>query len=158
MKVLVVNAGSSSLKYQLFDMTDESVLAKGIAERIGIGGIISGKTHDGRSYKYEIEMNDHIAAFNEVQKNLVSGECAVIKDMSEISAVGHRVVQGGALFDKSVLVDEKVMEGIESLIDLAPLHNAAHLMGIRACREVLGTDVPEVVVFDNCFHLTMPPE
>ena len=158
MKVLVVNAGSSSLKYQLFDMTDESVLAKGIAERIGIGGIISGKTHDGRSYKYEIEMKDHIAAFNEVQKNLVSGDCAVIKDMSEIAAVGHRIVQGGALFDKSVLVDEKVMEGIESLIDLAPLHNAAHLMGIRACREVLGTDVPEVVVFDNCFHLTMPPE
>ena len=129
MKVLVVNAGSSSLKYQLFDMTDESVLAKGIAERIGIGGIISGKTHDGRSYKYEIEMKDHIAAFNEVQKNLVSGECAVIKDMNEISAVGHRVVQGGALFDKSVLVDEKVMEGIKSLIDLAPLHNAAHLIG-----------------------------
>lgn len=158
MKILVVNAGSSSLKYQLFDMTDESVVAKGIAERIGAGGIISGKTHDGRSYKYEIEMKDHIAAFNEVQKNLTSGECAVISSMNEICAVGHRIVQGGALFDKSVLVTDEVVKGIESLIDLAPLHNAAHLQGIRACMEVLGPKVPEVVVFDNCFHLTMGPE
>ncbi len=158
MKILVVNCGSSSLKYQLFDMTDESVVAKGIAERIGAGGIISGKTADGRSYKYEIDLPDHKIAFKEVQKNLTEGECAVISSMSEIAAVGHRIVQGGALFDKSVLVDDEVIKGIESLIDLAPLHNAAHLQGIRACIDVLGPDVPEVTVFDNCFHLTMPPE
>lgn len=158
MKILVVNCGSSSLKYQLFDMTDETVVAKGIAERIGAGGIISGKTADGRSYKYEIDLPDHKIAFKEVQKNLTEGECAVISSMSEIAAVGHRIVQGGALFDKSVLVDDEVIKGIESLIDLAPLHNAAHLQGIRACIDVLGPDVPEVTVFDNCFHLTMPPE
>ena len=120
MKILVVNCGSSSLKYQLFDMTDESVVAKGIAERIGAGGIISGKTADGRSYKYEIDLPDHKIAFKEVQKNLTEGECAVISSMSEIAAVGHRIVQGGALFDKSVLVDDEVIKGIESLIDLAP--------------------------------------
>ena len=158
MKILVVNAGSSSLKYQLFDMTDESVIAKGICERIGVTGHIHGKTSDGRSYEYDVDLPNHTIAFKEVQKILTEGDCKVIDSMSEISAVGHRIVQGGALFDKSVLVTDDVIAGIESLQDLAPLHNPAHLQGIRACIDVLGKDVPQVTVFDNCFHLTMPPE
>lgn len=158
MKILVVNAGSSSLKYQLFDMTDESVIAKGICERIGVTGHIHGKTQDGRSYEYDVDLPNHTVAFKEVQKILTEGDCKVIDSMSEISAVGHRIVQGGALFDKSVLVDDEVIAGIESLQDLAPLHNPAHLQGIRACIDVLGKDVPQVTVFDNCFHLTMPAE
>ena len=158
MKILVINAGSSSLKYQLIDMDGEQLIAKGICERIGIDGRISGSTTDGRWFKYEVTLENHTAAFLEVKKALTSGDCKVIDDLSEISAVGHRIVQGGSLFKESVLVDEDVIAGIESLCDLAPLHNAAHIQGIRACREVFGEDVPEVVVFDNAFHSTMPPE
>ena len=158
MKVLVINAGSSSLKYQLFDMRDESVVAKGVCERIGIDGLIRGKNQEGCEFKYNVELPDHTRAFEEVQKVLTSGQCKVIDSMKEIAAVGHRVVQGGALFNKSCLVDDLVIAGIESLNDLAPLHNPAHLQGIRACMKVLGKDVPEVTVFDNCFHLTMPPK
>ena len=159
MKILVINAGSSSLKYQLFDMTDESVLAKGNCERIGLDkSFIKGKTHRGQEFKVEVAMKDHTEAFRVVEQFLSEGEYAVISSMSEISAVGHRVVQGGALFSESVLVDEKVIEGIDSLCDLAPLHNPAHIQGIRACRATLGEEVPEVCVFDNAFHLTMPEE
>ena len=158
MKILVINAGSSSLKYQLIDMDGEQLIAKGICERIGIDGRISGSTTDGRWFKYEVTLENHTAAFLEVKKALTSGDCKVIDDLSDISAVGHRIVQGGSLFKESVLVDEDVIAGIESLCDLAPLHNAAHIQGIRACREVFGEDVPEVVVFDNAFHSTMPPE
>ena len=157
MKILVINAGSSSLKYQLIDMDGEKLIAKGICERIGIDGKISGNTFDGREFKYSVELKNHTAAFLEVEKVLTS-TYKVIDDLSEISAVGHRIVQGGSLFKESVLVDEDVIAGIESLCDLAPLHNAAHIQGIRACREVFGEDVPEVVVFDNAFHSTMPPE
>lgn len=157
MKILVINAGSSSLKYQLIDMDGEQLIAKGICERIGIDGKISGNTFDGREFKYSVELKNHTAAFLEVEKVLTS-TYKVIDDLSEISAVGHRIVQGGSLFKESVLVDEDVIAGIESLCDLAPLHNAAHIQGIRACREVFGEDVPEVVVFDNAFHSTMPPE
>ncbi|MBQ9106819.1 MAG: acetate kinase [Clostridia bacterium] len=158
MKILVINAGSSSLKYQLFDMTDETVIAKGNCERIGIDGFIKGKTFRGEQFKVEIDMPTHTDAFNVVKNYLTEGEYKVIDSMDEIAAVGHRVVQGGALFDKSCLITDEVVDGIESLIDLAPLHNAAHLQGIRACQNVLGKDVPEVAVFDNAFHLTMPPE
>lgn len=158
MKVLVINAGSSSLKYQLFDMTDESVVAKGVCERIGTSGSIRGTTNAGGKFSYEVALPTHTRAFLEVQKVLCEGECKVIDSMKEIAAVGHRIVQGGALFDKSCLVDDDVIAGIESLNDLAPLHNPAHLQGIRACIDVLGKDVPQVTVFDNCFHLTMPPE
>ena len=157
MKILVINAGSSSLKYQLIDMDGEQLIAKGVCERIGIDGKISGNTFDGREFKYSVELKNHTAAFLEVEKVLTS-TYKVIDDLSEISAVGHRIVQGGSLFKESVLVDEDVIAGIESLCDLAPLHNAAHIQGIRACREVFGEDVPEVVVFDNAFHSTMPPE
>ncbi len=158
MKILVINAGSSSLKYQLIDMTDEKVIAKGICERIGIDGLCWGTTFDGRRHEKNVNMPTHTDAFMQVQDALVNGEAAVLKDMSEITAVGHRVVQGGAIFSESVLVDDKVIADIESLSALAPLHNPAHVQGIRACLNVLGPAVPEVVVFDTAFHATMPPE
>ena len=158
MKILVINAGSSSLKYQLIDMENEHVLAKGNCERIGIDGLIGGSTADGRKFKFNVDMPTHTDAFKQVQKALTEGDCKVIDDMSEIGAVGHRIVQGGSLFSESCLVTDEVIAGIESLIDLAPLHNAAHLQGIRACIEVFGKDMPQVVVFDNAFHLTMPEE
>lgn len=159
MKVLVINCGSSSLKFQLIDMDDESVVAKGNCERIGMdNGIVGMSTADGRSFKNNIDMSNHTEAFTNVAKALTSGECKVIDDISEISAVGHRVVQGGALFDKSRLVDDEVIDGIKSLCDLAPLHNPAHIQGIEASRELFGKDLPQVVVFDNAFHSTMPPE
>lgn len=157
MKILVINAGSSSLKYQLFDMDDEKVLAKGNCERIGMeGSLIGHKTSDGRHREMKAAMPDHTAAFMQVKDALTDSEVGVIKDLNEVSAIGHRIVQGGALFSKSVLVDDKVIEGIESLIPLAPLHNKAHVQAIRACIDVFGKQVPEVVVFDTAFHSTMP--
>ncbi len=159
MKVLVINAGSSSLKFQLIDMSNEHTISKGVCERIGIpGGVINCATADGRKSSCEVEMPNHTKAFLEVQKALTQGETKVLNDLSEITAVGHRVVQGGALFKESVLVTDEVIHGIDSLCDLAPLHNPAHIQGILACREAFGEDVPEVVVFDNAFHSTMPPE
>lgn len=157
MKVLVINAGSSSLKYQLIDMENENVLAKGNCERIGIdGGIITHKLPDGRSKVLSVNMSNHTEAFMNVKDMLLDNEVGVIKKLNEVSAIGHRIVQGGALFNKSVLVDEDVIKGIESLIPLAPLHNSAHVQGIRACMDVFGKNVPEVVVFDTSFHSTMP--
>lgn len=159
MKILVINAGSSSLKYQLIDMDNESVLAKGNCERIGIeGSLLTHKLPDGRSFTIEQPMKNHTEAFMLVKTTLTEGEGAVISDLSEIAAIGHRVVQGGALFSKSELVTDSVIEGIESLNSLAPLHNPAHIEGIRASIETFGRDVPEVVVFDTSFHSTMPPK
>lgn len=159
MKILVINAGSSSLKYQLIDMENESMLAKGICERIGGSGSgISGKTADGRKFEKIVKMDNHTEAFGEVKLALTEGSCRVIDDIAEIAAVGHRIVQGGPLFNHSVLVTEDVIKGIESLCDLAPLHNAAHIQGIRASIALFGERVPQVVVFDNAFHSTMPPE
>ena len=158
MKVLVINCGSSSLKYQLFDMDTEAMIAKGNCERIGVDGKIGGSTADGRKFEYEVEFKNHTEAFLEVKKVLTEGDAKVIDSLEEISAVGHRIVQGGALFNESVLVTDEVVEGIRSLCDLAPLHNPAHIQGIEACRNVFGTELPQVVVFDNAFHSTMPPE
>ncbi len=156
MKILVINAGSSSLKYQLIDMESEKVLAKGNCERIGIGGGIFGyKTADGREKKLSVEMKDHTEAFRQVTQALVDSQVGVIKDLSEVSAIGHRIVQGGARFSKSVLIDDEVIAAVEKLIPLAPLHNSACVEGIRACRKVFGK-VPEVAVFDTAFHSTMP--
>lgn len=159
MKILVINAGSSSLKYQLIDMTNEEVLAKGNCERIGLGdGIFGHKTADGREKKLTVDMPDHIAAFMQVKNALVDAEVGVIKDLSEVTAVGHRVVQGGMKFMNSVLINQEVIDTIEELIPLAPLHNSVNLQGIRACQEVFGEKVPQIAVFDTAFHSTMPPE
>lgn len=158
MKILVINAGSSSLKYQLINMDNDEVLAKGICERVGAkNGHFEYKTKNGKTEK-DIEMKDHTAAFEVVTDALTKGEDKVIDDLSEISAVGHRIVQGGALFNKSCLVTDEVIKGIASLDDLAPLHNPAAVQGIKACRAVFGDKLPEVTVFDNAFHSTMPPE
>ena len=159
MKVLVINAGSSSLKYQLIDMKDESVIAKGICERVGTPeACISFKTPDGKKVEYNAPMSNHTEAFAAVKAALTEGEYKVIDDISEITAVGHRVVQGGSLFNKSVLINNEVIAGIESLNDLAPLHNPANIMGISASIELFGKEVPQVAVFDNAFHSTMPAE
>ena len=159
MKVLVINAGSSSLKYQLIDMNNEEMLAKGNCERIGQeSGMFTHKTADGRSIKKRVVMNNHIEAFQMVTQALTDPEAGVIKKLTEISAVGHRVAQGGSIFRKSVLVNDEVLKGIESLIPLAPLHNGPELDGIRACQHVFGPDVPQCVVFDTSFHSTMPPK
>ena len=158
MKILVVNCGSSSLKYQLIDMDGEKLIAKGLCERIGVDGHFKGKTWDDRNTENNNILNNHTEAFMEVKKALTEGDTKVIDSLDEIDAIGHRIVQGGAIFNDSVLVTEEVKKGIESLIDLAPLHNAAHLQGINACQEVFGMDKPEVVVFDNAFHSTMPPK
>ena len=157
MKILVINAGSSSLKYQLIDMQDESVLAKGNCERIGIDGKFTHKTADGKVIKRDVAMPDHTAAFNIVKDALLSGEGKVIDSLDEVSAIGHRIVQGGAKFDHSVLVDEQVVKDIEGYSALAPLHNPAHVQGIRAATAAFGTEIPQVVVFDTSFHQTMPP-
>ena len=157
MKVLVINAGSSSLKYQLIDMENEQVIAKGNCEKIGLkDSFIGHKTFDGRSYTQQVAMPDHSAAFVCVKNALADSEVGVIQNLNEVSAIGHRVVQGGAIFSESVIVTDEVISGIESLIPLAPLHNKGHVQAIRACIDVFGKDVPEVVVFDTAFHSTMP--
>ena len=160
MKILVINCGSSSLKYQLLDMKDESVLCKGSIERIGLkinGGEenVIVKVGDDK-FTYDKELKDHVAAFNEVKYILSESEHKVIDSFDEIDAIGHRIVQGGDRYTKSVLVTEKVVKDVEELAPLAPLHNPAHLMGYRACLE--GPDVPQVFVFDTSFHSTMPPK
>lgn len=162
MKILVINCGSSSLKYQLLDMKDESVLCKGSIERIGLkinGGEenVIVKVGDDK-FTYDKELKDHVAAFNEVKYILSESEHKVIDSFDEIDAIGHRIVQGGDRYSKSVLVTEKVVKDVEELAPLAPLHNPAHLMGYRACLEVVGPDVPQVFVFDTSFHSTMPPK
>ena len=162
MKILVINCGSSSLKYQLLDMKDESVLCKGSIERIGLkinGGEenVIVKVGD-EKFVYDKELKDHVAAFNEVKYILSEGEHKVIDSFDEIDAIGHRIVQGGDRYTKSVLVTEKVVKDVEELAPLAPLHNPAHLMGYRACLKVVGPDVPQVFVFDTSFHSTMPPK
>ena len=157
-KILVVNAGSSSLKYQLIDMDGEKVLAKGLCDRIGPGGHIKHTTADGRKYEADIPMPTHAEAFDAFMTAMTGKEYGVIDSLEEITAVGHRIVQGGAIFKESCLVDEKVIEDIEALGELAPLHNPAHVLGIRACIRCLGPKVPQVVVFDTSFHATMPPK
>ncbi|MCH5191912.1 MAG: acetate kinase [Oscillospiraceae bacterium] len=159
MKILVINAGSSSLKYQLIDMADESVIAKGVCERIGMAeSCVSFKTPDGKKVEYQATMRNHTEAFEEVKKALTEGEYKVIDDISEITAVGHRVVQGGAVLCESTLINDEVIKTIESLSDLAPLHNPANIEGINASIKLFGKNVPQVAVFDNAFHSTMPPE
>ena len=162
MKILVINCGSSSLKYQLMDMSDLSVLCKGVIERIGMtinGGEknVSVKVN-GQKFEYDKELPTHTDAFNEVKYILCESEHKVIDSMKEIDAVGHRIVQGGDIYTHSVLVDETVVENLRKLSPLAPLHNPGHIQGYEACKAVVGPDVPQVVVFDTAFHSTMPPK
>ena len=155
MKILVVNCGSSSLKYQLIDMETEEVMAKGYLERIGIDG--SFLTHRIGEQKYKIEKNikDHAEGMELVIEQLLHKDYGVISSLDEIDAIGHRIVHGGDKFTKSVLVDDEVVKGIEDAIKFAPLHNPAHLQGIYACQKEL-PGKPNVVVFDTAFHQTMP--
>ncbi len=157
MKVLVINAGSSSLKYQLIDMTNESVLVVGLCERIGVNdGIITQKRFDGKKLeKQKIDLPTHKIALEEVVKALTDSEFGVIKDMTEINAVGHRVVHGGEKFTASVLIDTHVEKAIKDCFELAPLHNPPNMMGITACAEIM-PGVPMVAVFDTAFHMTLP--
>ena len=157
MKILVINAGSSSLKYQLIDMETEQVLAKGICDRIGIaGGNFKHKVEGKEDYKIDVQMKNHAEAVQLVIDTLTSPEHGVIKSLSEISAVGHRVLHGGEKFSGSVVIDEKVIATIEECCELGPLHNPHNLTGIRACEEIMGKDCPQVAVFDTGFHQTMP--
>ena len=156
MKILVINAGSSSLKYQLMDSVSHDVLAKGLCERIGIDGRLTHKVPaKDAKYEFNIAMPTHSEAIQSVLDALVSPEHGVIADVKEIDAVGHRVVHGGEAFAQSVLITDDVMKAIEDCIPLAPLHNPANITGIRACQKVMG-NVPMVAVFDTAFHQTMP--
>jgi acetate kinase len=157
MIILVVNTGSSSLKYQLIDMDGEKVLAKGLCERIGEDGHMNYKTDEGTVFDKDIALPDHGVAMQLVIDALTDKEHGVISSMDEIGAVGHRIVQGGYLFDKSELITDEVEKGIEELCTLGPLHNPPALVGIRACKQVL-PNTPGVVVFDTTFHRTMADE
>ncbi len=156
MNILVINAGSSSLKYQLIDMVDESIVAKGICERIGqAGSKITYKPTGKENVAKESPMKDHNDAIKLVLDMLVDPSNGVIKDMSEISAVGHRLVHGGEKFTSSALITDEMLHAMEDLTELAPLHNPANLMGVAACRAIM-KDTPMVGVFDTAFHQTMP--
>ncbi|MBV4414905.1 acetate kinase [Clostridium tyrobutyricum] len=155
MKILVINCGSSSLKYQLINMEDENVLAKGLVERIGIEGSILTHKVNGEKYITEQPMEDHKIAIKLVLNALVDKDYGVIKDMSEISAVGHRVVHGGEKYANSVLVDEDVVKAIKDCAKLAPLHNVPNMIGINACKELM-PNTPMVATFDTAFHQTLP--
>ena len=155
MIILVVNAGSSSLKYQLINMDDESVIAKGNCDRIGIDGHISHKTSTGKGFEEDCNFPTHTEAFMKLVEALTTGDSKVIDSMDEISAVGHRIVQGADVFDKSVLVTDEIIDKIDELRELAPVHNHGHALALWACRKIL-PDVPQVVVFDTAFHQTIP--
>ena len=157
MKIFVVNCGSSSIKYQLIDMKDESVIAKGLVERLGIEG--SGLTHTpaGKDkVRLESAIPDHVDGIKKVLAALVDPNHGVIKSMDEIDAVGHRVVHGGEIFNESVVITDEVLKQIEDLSDMAPLHQPANVSGIRACQKLM-PNTPQVAVFDTAFHQTMPP-
>lgn len=158
MNILVINCGSSSLKYQLINSESEEVLAKGICERIGIdGGMLTHQPEGRDKIKTAVDMPDHTIAVKLVIESLTDKDNGVIKSLSEIDAVGHRVVHGGESFSESTLLTEDVMKAVEECNDLAPLHNPANLIGIRSCMKVL-PGVPMVGVFDTAFHQTMPPK
>ena len=156
MNILVINCGSSSLKYQLINSDSEAVLAKGLCERIGIDGSVLTHTPAGKDkVKVETPMPNHTVAIKLVIDALTNAEHGVIKTLDEIGAVGHRVVHGGENFSTSVVVNDEVMKAIEDVSDLAPLHNPANLIGINSCKEIM-PNVPMVAVFDTAFHQTMP--
>ena len=155
MKIMAVNAGSSSIKFQLLEMPSEEVIASGVMERIGLPEGIFTIKYDGKKEETHPVLKDHAVGVELLLKSLI--EKGILKDLKEISGVGHRIVQGGEFFKDSTLVDEAVVKKISDLADLAPLHNPAHIVGIRAFQKAL-PEVPEVVVFDTVFHQTMPEE
>ena len=156
MKVLVINCGSSSLKFQLIDSDTEEVLAKGLCERIGIdGGMVTYQPEGKDKIKKQADMPDHTEAVKLVIESLIDKENGVISSLDEIGAVGHRIVHGGESFSSATIIDEKVIKAIEECNDLAPLHNPANLIGIRSCQKIM-PNVPMVAVFDTAFHQTMP--
>ena len=158
MKVLVVNCGSSSLKYQVLDMPSEELLCKGLVERIGIeGSVIKHEKIGQDKFVLEVPMKDHTEAIGHVIDALLDADHGVAKSMDEIGAVGHRIVQGGEKFAKSELVTDEMIKAVEGLSELAPLHNPANLLGIAACKKLMPT-TPMVGVFDTSFHQTMPAE
>ncbi len=158
MNILVINAGSSSLKYQLIRMEDETILCKGVCERIGIDGKYSYKTAGGYAVEKDTELFTHKDAFDVILHKMVSGEGHVIDSVEEIAAVGHRVTHGGDKFSRSVLIDEETINTIVALRDISPLHNPPQAATIRACRSVFGEKLPMAAVFDTAFHATMPPK
>ncbi|SFR79061.1 acetate/propionate family kinase [[Clostridium] aminophilum] len=155
MNILVINCGSSSLKYQLINSDSEEVLAKGLCERIGIDGVLTYQPAGGEKEKSEIAMPTHNEAISAVLAALTGEKTGVVKSLAEINAVGHRVVHGGEKFTASCLIDDAAMKAIEECNDLAPLHNPANLIGIRTCQKLM-PGVPNVAVFDTAFHQTMP--
>ena len=155
MNILVINCGSSSLKYQLINSDSEAVLAKGLCERIGIDGVLTHKPAGKDKVEMETPMPNHTVAIQLVINALTDANHGVIKSLDEIGAVGHRVVHGGEKFASSVVINDEVMKAIEECNDLAPLHNPANLIGINACKEIM-PNVPMVAVFDTAFHQTMP--
>ncbi len=156
MKVLVINSGSSSLKYQLIDMEDESVMCVGLCERIGIeGGAVKHEAH-GKEWKVDEEMPTHAEAFAKMLDLMTTGDSAVVADKGEISAVGHRVVHGGEAFSESIVLNEEIIQQIDAFSPLAPLHNPPQILGIRSAIEVFGDKLPQTAVFDTSFHQTMP--
>lgn len=158
MNILVINCGSSSLKYQLIDSDSEKVLAKGLCERIGIdGSAITHQPAGGEKITTKADMPNHTAAVKYVIEKLVDPQVGVVKSLDEIGAVGHRIVHGGEKFANSVVIDDEVIKAVEKCNDLAPLHNPANLIGINSCREIM-PGVPMVAVFDTAFHQTMPKE
>ena len=154
MKILVVNCGSSSLKFQLIDSETEEVAASGLCERIGLDGALIYKVN-GDKIKQEIDLPDHEVAIKKVLDTLLDKEIGVLTSLDEIGAIGHRMVHGGEKCSSSVIINEEIIKQIETCNDLAPLHNPANLLGVRACQEVM-PGVPNVVVFDTAFHQTMP--
>ncbi len=157
MKILVINCGSSSLKYQLFDMNGEKVLAKGLVERIGIEGSQLKAEGNGKKVVYERKMDDHKAALGYVLDALTNDEVGAVGSLDEIAAVGHRVVHAGEKYSDSVLVNGEVMKALEECIELAPLHNPPNITGIKAIQELM-PGKPNIAVFDTAFHQTMPKE
>ncbi|MCI8327851.1 MAG: acetate kinase [Lachnospiraceae bacterium] len=155
MNILVINCGSSSLKFQLIDSDSEQVLAKGLCERIGIDGRLVYQAAGGEKEITEVSMPTHTEAVKLVLDALINPNTGAIKSLEEIDAVGHRVVHGGEEFTTSILIDEEVIQAVESVSDLAPLHNPANLIGIRACQQLM-PGVPMAAVFDTAFHQTMP--
>lgn len=156
MKILVINSGSSSLKYQLIDMTNETVLAKGVCDRIGLEhSFLKQTSFDGNTVVIEKDLYNHRLAIKEVINTLTDKKTGVISDMSEIAAVGHRVVHGGEKYSGSVVIDDEVLQAIKDCSELAPLHNPPNIVGIEACKHIM-PNVPMVAVFDTAFHQTMP--